>query len=52
MSEQEEEIKPSTTKWKCPECGQKLTLYITPSTPPTCANPESHPKKTVKMVGK
>jgi len=47
---EEKEPTPVTTKWKCPECGQKLTLYISPSAPPTCANPEKHPKKIVQMV--
>lgn len=50
MADETEEQKNSTTKWKCPECGQRLTLYIPPSTAPTCANPEKHPKKIVQMV--
>lgn len=45
-----EEQKPKNSKWKCPDCGQTLTLYIEPSAPPTCANPEKHPKKTVQML--
>jgi hypothetical protein len=47
---EEKEPTPTTTKWKCPECNQKLTLYISPSVPPTCANPEKHPKKIVQMT--
>lgn len=50
MAEESEEQKTSTTKWKCPECGQRLTLYIPPSTTPTCANPEKHAGKVVKMI--
>jgi rubrerythrin len=48
----EEKQKPGINKWKCPECGQTLTLYIKPSADPTCSNPEKHPKKTVVMVSK
>lgn len=48
----EEIVKPKPSKWVCPECKQKLTMYVKPSTPPTCSNPESHPKKIVKMVSK
>ena len=46
----EEIVKPKPSKWKCPECGQKVTLYVEPSAPPSCANPASHPKKIVNMV--
>lgn len=49
---EEEEIKPKATRWQCPECKQKQTFYVKPSVPPTCANPESHPKKPVIMVQK
>ena len=48
----EEIVKPKPNKWACPECKQKVTLYIKPSVPPTCANPESHPKKIVRMEPK
>lgn len=50
MSNEEEIVKPKPNKWKCPECGQKVTFYVEPSDTPTCANPTSHPKKIVKMV--
>jgi rubrerythrin len=28
----------TATRWTCPRCGTTLTLYITPSIPPTCTN--------------
>jgi transposase-like protein len=50
-SEKEEEVvKPTTTKWRCPECKRKFTLYLTPSEPPQCSNPEVHKNKYFKMV--
>lgn len=48
--DQAQEPKPTSTKWECPECGQKLTLYVAPSVTPTCNNPEKHPKKVVQMI--
>lgn len=41
--------KSTNSKWKCPECGQKLTLFVKPSVPPTCSNKDAHAKKTVAM---
>jgi rubrerythrin len=53
MEEQEvNEPKPTATKWVCPECKQKLTLFVAPSVAPTCNNPQAHPKKIVKMESK
>jgi hypothetical protein len=49
---QEETVKPTPSKWECPECKQRMTFYVMPSSPPTCANPEVHPKKSVKMEQK
>jgi rubrerythrin len=48
--EAEKEQKPTATKWTCPECSNKLTLFVAPSMPPTCNNPEAHPKKVVQMT--
>ena len=48
----EEIVKPKVSKWTCPECKQKLTMYVAPSVAPTCSNPEAHPKKIVRMVTK
>lgn len=48
--EVEQEQKPVSTKWQCPECGQKLALFVAPSATPTCNNPEKHPKKVVQMT--
>lgn len=50
--EEEERQTPKMSKWACPECGNKLTLYLTPSISPTCQNPQSHPKKVVQMEKK
>ena len=27
----------TVTIYRCPQCGQKITLLITPTTPPTCS---------------
>lgn len=48
----EEATKAPAEKWACPECGQKVTLFVKPSAPPTCGNPKVHPNKIVKMEAK
>lgn len=35
--------------WKCPECGNTLTVYVAVSDAPTCQNPEKHTSKVVTM---
>lgn len=45
-------VKPKLSKWTCPECKNKLTLFVEPSAAPTCNNPEAHPKKSVTMTKK
>lgn len=37
-------------RWKCPECGHSVTLFVKPSTAPTCSNPESHMARTYEML--
>ena len=36
-------------RWRCPECGHSVTLYVQPSAPPTCSNPEEHAARTYEM---
>jgi len=38
--------------YECPQCGKVLTVYVKPSVPPTCTNPEKHTSLTVEMVEK
>lgn len=40
---------PYSERWRCPECGHSVMLYVKPSMPPTCSNPEAHSSKTVEM---
>lgn len=28
---------PTTTRWRCPKCSARVTLYITPTATPVCA---------------
>jgi rubrerythrin len=39
-------------RWRCPECGYSTILYVRPSVPPTCNNPEEHSSRVVEMVKK
>lgn len=37
-------------RWRCPECGYSFTVFVKPSEPPTCSNPEEHSSRTIEMV--
>jgi rubrerythrin len=37
-------------RWRCPECGYSLTVYVRVSQPPTCNNPEYHSGRVIEMV--
>lgn len=37
-------------KWRCPECGARLQVWVRLSAIPTCHNPEGHERRTVAMV--
>lgn len=39
-------------RFRCPECGHSVTVYVRTSEPPTCSNPEAHSSKTVEMVSR
>lgn len=37
-------------RWRCPECGYSVTVFVKPSQPPTCSNPEAHSSRAIEMV--
>jgi len=39
-------------RWRCPECGYSVTLFVHASEPPTCSNPEEHIGRTYEMEKK
>lgn len=38
------------TRYKCPLCGNTVTLHVTASRPPTCMNPNMHSSRSVDMI--
>jgi hypothetical protein len=38
------------TRYTCPQCGNAVTLHVTPSQPPTCYNPNKHTGKRIDMT--
>ena len=39
-----------STRYRCPLCGNTITLHITASRPPTCLNPHVHSTRRVEMA--
>jgi ribosomal protein S27E len=39
-------------RWRCPECGNTVTVYVRVSEPPTCNNQASHSGRVVEMATK
>lgn len=39
-----------STRYRCPLCGNTVTLHVTTSRPPTCMNPKMHSSRSVEMI--
>jgi rubrerythrin len=39
-----------TTRYRCPLCGNSITLHVQPSQPPTCFNPKIHSTRRIEMA--
>lgn len=37
-------------RYRCPECGSTLVVFVKPTQPPTCQNPGRHSNKPVEMT--
>lgn len=39
-----------TTRYRCPLCGNTITLHVEPTRPPTCVNPKIHSTRRIEMA--